>query len=1047
MLNGSNDAGKNDTRKKSSSKSKNTRGTALTVLTPVAAVLLLVLALAIALPLSGCIGKNGDKSGSKTVVRRDISGDTPYADSILYANDSANGVQVAYTDGQRRGVKLKNLTASMVSDLTNAGNMGFSYLANAEGKHYFDNSMDLYVIDSDGTEWTDRGSATAGRFNTTRLGYYYYETRIQEYSFGLTDPEKALKEPPVKLADFTEDWETNMVDLSQKANSSMTLKLKFPTNAYVLKSGMAVARDSTTTVRITMKVTGSAKTAFFVFTDTTSRSFNDRQKRTFSVSNDGEYHDYYIDIADDLKGDLTSYRLEFQGEKGDTVVVTAIEGMAIGNAPDLKTNKIMHVFSDKIHQELRLCGAADVDNIVEYGQVIRIPEKNVDAIEIMDAAGKHSGLDFDPKTVIYAGIHVKNVGVVGLILPDIEGNTDRLTVAVEDGCYVIRQVCGEDVSMIRQGNWVTLYNRLYNDMSDNFEGLAAAAEIERAPLNGIEVTSTNSGCGYVGYDKIRGLYRFYQDGADFSTAYYLDQNGYKTAAVKVVNDSAQDRSVYFCFNTVSGALECAALADGDGNALLPIPIEVCKNFCGEYEDRFYDPSDASYGDSYFPMVVKSGETLTFTEHHMYQNWGSYPLKQLSSIQFHVGYYHLSTGVSESNCIAPYYVYGKDGWILPDFRGCSSTMWAEQPQFNAVGVTKLVSHYGTDGTYYQSEYTGSKINSYGPTYADLEYSYTADDGSYDYTVRHMEFPHTDESRTYYTLDLTFKKDLTITEVRRDFTLLMFNSRTTAYHWLTFTDDSGTVTTVDLGLGGPAYNNEYVKLQKGSFWYTWNNITEPSHVNPLNYGVVVRDYDITIGGKAFKGNFVVKNCSDGTYNFGYLTLDLGKTTFKKGDHIRMSFVLIPWGNLDWESHENMDKLYEDCVTSPLTVTAEIGTVASEKWLPRVNCVDGEAVFTVSGGRGNTPVRVDGFTLPDKPLIYIWMGEGSAAEGGNADDNEGWTLYDNSVVTNYDGYMIHFNEDGTYGFSFVFGQESPEDSVTFRVVGADYAAEKPAATDEQE
>ncbi len=983
------------------------------------AMILLTVALTVSV-LAGC----NDKSKESKIVRRDISGDTPYADSILYANDSANGVQVTYTDGERHGVKLENLTTSMLSDLTNTGNMGFSYLANAEGKHYFDNSMDLYVIDSDGTEWVDRASTTAGRFNTTRLGYYYYETRIQEYSFGLADPDKSLKQPPVKLADFTENWDTNMVEISQKANTSLTINVKHPTNAYVLKKDMSVPRDSTTTVKITMKIKGSCKTAFFVFIDSTRKSFNDQQKRTLSLSNDGEYHDYYIDISEDLKGDLTCYRLEFQGEKGDVVTVKSIEGLALGTAPDLKTNKIMHMFPDKIHQELRIYGAADVDNVKEFGQVIRIPENTVDAIEIMDAAGKHNDLNFDPATVIYAGVHVKKTGVVGLILPDIKDNTARLTVELEDGYYVIRQVYGGDTGKIRQGTWITLYNRLYNDMSDNFEGLAAAAEIERSPLSAIEVTSTNSGCGFLGYDKIRGVYRFYQDGADFSTAYYLDKNGYKTATVKVTNDSAQNRNMYFCFNTVAGALECAAVADGEGKSLLPIPIEVCKNFCGEFEDRFYDPSDAPYGDSYFPMVVKSGETVSFTEHHMYQNWGKYPLKQLSSIQFHVGYYHLSTGVSESNCIAPYFVYGKDGWILPDFRGCSSTMWASQPQFNAVGITKLVSHYGTDGTYYKSEYTGSKINSYGPTYADIEYSYEADDGSYEYTVRHMEFPHTDESRTYYTMDLTFKKNLTVAEVRRDFTLLMFNSHTTAYHWLTFTDDGGNVTIVDLKLGGAAYNNEYVKLQKGSFWYTWNNITEPAHENPLNYGVVVRDYDVKVGGKAFKGNFLLKNCCDGTYNSGYLTLDLGKTTFKKGDHIRISFVLIPWGNLDWESHENMDRLYEDCVTSPLVVTAEKGNVSDEKWLPRLSCVQEEAVFTVSGGRGNTPVRVDGFTSPDKPSIYI-------------KDGDGWKAYDNSVVTAYDGYMIHFNEDGTYGFSFVFDQASPSDSVTFRVVGANYVA----------
>ena len=33
-------------------------------------------------------------------------------------------------------------------------------------------------------------------------------------------------------------------------------------------------------------------------------------------------------------------------------------------------------------------------------------------------------------------------------------------------------------------------------------------------------------------------------------------------------------------------------------------------------------------------------------------------------------------------------------------------------------------------------------------------------------------------------------------------------------------------------------------------------------------------------------------------------------------------------------------------------------------------------------------------------------------------------------YDGYCIHYNEDGTYGYSFVYEMDSPEEERTFRV-----------------
>ena len=88
--------------------------------------------------------------------------------------------------------------------------------------------------------------------------------------------------------------------------------------------------------------------------------------------------------------------------------------------------------------------------------------------------------------------------------------------------------------------------------------------------------------------------------------------------------------------------------------------------------------------------------------------------------------------------------------------------------------------------------------------------------------------------------------------------------------------------------------------------------------------------------------------------------------------------------------MENVYEDSVTSPFRVKVQKGTDVSDKWLSRVRCVDNEAEFTVTGGRNNMPVRVDGFTSP-----------------------------------------------ATYGFSFIVEQESPKSSASFRVVGSTAAA----------
>ena len=155
-----------------------------------------------------------------------------------------------------------------------------------------------------------------------------------------------------------------------------------------------------------------------------------------------------------------------------------------------------------------------------------------------------------------------------------------------------------------------------------------------------------------------------------------------------------------------------------------------------------------------------------------------------------------------------------------------------------------------------------------------------------------------------------------------------------------------------------------------------------------------------------------------NFSALTLDLGKTTFKKGDSIYIEFLMLPWANRDLASDENITLVYEDSVAKPLTVKdVKKGTVVDEPYLARVLAEDNEAEFTVTGGRNRNVVRVDGFTEFGRPKFEIIDAEGNA------------TVYDTSVKE-YDGYGIHLGRDGTYSFSFVYEAETPDDTVTFRV-----------------
>ena len=67
----------------------------------------------------------------------------------------------------------------------------------------------------------------------------------------------------------------------------------------------------------------------------------------------------------------------------------------------------------------------------------------------------------------------------------------------------------------------------------------------------------------------------------------------------------------------------------------------------------------------------------------------------------------------------------------------------------------------------------------------------------------------------------------------------------------------------------------------------------------------------------------------------------------------------------------------------------------------------MFTVTGGGNNSVVKVDGFTRFGRLLLEEKTGGG-------------WTPVELASVWGYDGYGVHYNPDGTYCYSFVYGSD---------------------------
>lgn len=691
-------------------------------------------------------------------------------------------------------------------------------------------------------------------------------------------------------------------------------------------------------------------------------------------------------------------------------------------ANGFKVDKNYHIYPDKLYQQFYLYSSTPTTAVREFGSEIKIPVKNVNAVQIKDKNGVHDSVkNIDAESVEYAAFDIKGAGVVGFIVPS-DGSTLSMSVEKKALKYVITQVANyEPFTGINENdetggyelNYVTFGSRIYTDSTHSFDGISAAAYEERNPLTDIKIGTNNSNAQYLKYDGLRGAYTFRMDGTGFTYAYENPELQFKMP-VTISGDSI-DRKIYVRSFGAIGCLEAAALLD-ENNLLAPVDVEVCKNFQGDGGEGFYSVKDYQYGDSFFPLQIGKNEELNFTLLNLYQNWGQYPLKQLSSIEFHVSYYHLSTGTTESNCIAPYFVGNKDGFFLPDFRNHSGIMWATQPQFNSVGILKFCAQNDQ-----LSEFKGSRIDSCGQTYSDVTNYFVSDDGKFDYSLRHVEFPQTDENRTYYTLKIDFNEDVTYKNFKKTFDLFYFDGRFVKFDKMGYLNENNEMTSVDVKPDGKA---KYFTLGSDKPYYGFYSVTADTDHSidecfGSDFALLIKNSKITVNGKEQNIAFAVRQTADNDKTEGCLTLDTEKISFKKGDSIYVDLILLPWGVGREDNDSNVRKVREDSLLNPVTVTAKTGEAVSDAYIPVVKAENNTAEFTLKGGRNNNAVRIDGITsYTAAPEVY-------RLNGGE------WQRVQLASSNGYDGYSIRIGDDGTYSVSFVYDAADPFTEYTYRVI----------------
>ena len=945
-----------------------------------------------------------DPADPKTTV---VEG-TDWSSSILTANAYADGVQGKFTDAGRRSFLITNNNASLLYELAENGGKQIRGLYSKNGAPYFENTSDAFITDGDGVLYSAALSGARGRMNSHRLGYYYYDFRFcdQDFVSVASQQEAGDGEKSYDILAASGRWSTHDTSKVTKSNGVLSYTITNPEDPYIT-TAVNFSTEEFDTVQITLRTESAGNGNFYIVAGG-KQGYSAEQHVDFSFTSAGEWVTCVVplSVVEDYTGSVRGFRIDCGAVEGELIEIKEIKAIKRGDTSvSFKLERVFHTYSDKIHEIVRAVSLYEYDNGGTLMTKTEIPAGNVRRIVLKNASGEVSELEgFDFSTAEYVGFDVKGAGVFGIIMPAIENNGD-IKVELVDGKYVITRSI-EITKKIKEKGDVLFGHRLYTTDSHQFNGLRREAYIERNPLTDVYVFEKTDDSRAIGYQPLIGCYRFTVAASSFNRAYFKEPNKHYKINAFISGDGVVDRTIYVQGAETGGMLESAALLDEKGS-LLPVPIEVGKNFKGEYEEKIFDPDDTAYGESYFPITVGANEVKKFTLLHLYQNWGKFPLKQLSFIAFHISYYHLSVGVTETNCIAPYFVYGKDGWTLPDFRANSAPLWANQPQHTSAGRLYFLQYTDADGNKCKSESQSADIASAGPVYADINMDYLSDDGKIKASYRHAEMPQTDETRTYYTIRLEVNEDVTFNDFKNDFSIFTFDGRGVYYSRVGYLDKDNKPVVENAVKG-----ERLITLGKDHpyFEYFMGNASDS-----VNFALIVLDSDITVGGKKYDGNFIFRDSAGTSLNVGSLTLDLGKTTLKKGDVIRLNVILLPWGYSTSKNDDNVINVRNDTCFDPYKITPVVGTKVEDAFIPSVRAENGTATFKLSGGRNNAAVRVYGFENYSKPTV-TFKADGEELDIALAGKN------------GYDGYQVYRDEDGTYSFSFVVDMDAhPEYEIT--------------------
>ena len=999
---------------------------------------------------------------TQTEIETEAETYAPYAGSngktVNTAAELANGVTGYYTSSTRSAFAIENQNAHLVYNLADDSSpRSVQSLRTLSGAEYLSDTMDSFILLENGQMFY--AASSSGRVNVYDQGFYYYDVHVLDQTFG-ADAGQIAEKAKINLNAFSG---TNDISRASQTSEGLQLKIKTNYDPYIVYQGLSYDAEKYPVVLVTLR-SYAASYAEVYFVAGSHSNFSSGQQCSFTVINDGEYHTYAVRLASgkDYTGKLTGLRLDIGSEAGEKIDLKEIMLVRYNNdsVSQVTLDRDFIAYSDKINDVCRFMADKTLAGVAAIGTETRIAADTVAKLIVGDGNGTHTDLaEVDWSTAAYVGFDIKDAGTFGYILLSHE-TSGSLSVELSEGVYIIRQSYTPADGTLEEGSSTYVGHRIYTDTEHAFDTFLYEAYCERNPLTGVRALDNMRNAFYVGYNALRGGYEFrILNGPDFTYAYNNPDKMYSVTLEIDGTDSDRDRKIYILAGSTDGCLECSAVLDKN-DRMLPVRVEVCKNFAYDGEELYYTDNDShAYGYAIFPMVAEAGNTEKVTVLHLFERWGQYRLKQVSSIRFFRAYYHMSSGVTETNCIS---FYDYSGNRLPDHRAISQQYWGDsglgtldgngnlirktgilgnQPQHSNNGSHTFLRYTDGNGKTISTESVRHRIDSSGPVYFDLTMSYVSGDGKMEADIRHMEMAQYDENRAYYQLDYTVTEEISFSDFMNTFEIYALatnNSRMYQYfgyldenNQSQITDSNHTSKAVVYRLGSECPYFDYFELPD----------TDPSVLDADDYysnvSALIKDWDIVIGGKAYTGSLVLVEKNGRVA----LTLDLGEVTLKPGDYIRMNLILMPWGDRNSTDDSNVRLTRENTLLNPIKTESEKDSVSSDPFLPTVRSADGQtAVFTVSGGldnidrtgyasEGNTSyttyydrdynvaVRVEGM----RDLGYLGVYELIDGE---------WMKLELSSDWGFDGYSVLYEDDNSFSYSFNINMNEAKPR-TFRVV----------------